>query len=197
MMLALHPPGDYVSDVIRDTGTWYERDILSALAEVVDGGVIVDAGAMIGNHTVFFAQMVAHTEIHAFEPWPENLTLLRQNVAPYPSVTVHPVALSNTQRTLHMVSEPANRGHSRVEGEGTVVEAIPLDDLHLEHVSLLKIDVEGHEPEVLAGAQDTIERCWPFIVIEDWKQLYGKLLPGYEMIREWGLKHQTYLYAPA
>lgn len=197
MMLALHPPGDYVSDQIRRTGTWYEAEILDYVAPLVPRGVIVDAGAMIGNHSVYFARHVEHEAIHAFEPWPDNLDLLRRNVVDYPTVTVHAKALSNVHRTLRMVSE-ANRGHSRVDASGpVVVQAVPLDAYELENVVLLKIDVEGHEPQVLTGARDTIARCRPFILIEDWTGRYHELLPDYALVEEWATRHQTYLYAPA
>lgn len=57
----------------------------------------------------------------------------------------------------------------------------------------MKIDVEGHEPFVLAGANKTIKRCHPLILIEDKDMQYNKLLPGYVLEKGWP-KHQTYLY---
>lgn len=192
--LALHVPGDFVSDEIRQTGDFYEAAILDELAKRIDGGVLIDAGAMVGNHTVFLAEFVRHEAIHAFEPWPDNVELLRRNVAGYPSVTVHPQALSDRARTLRMMSA-ANLGHSMVTEDGpTEVEAVALDSFDFGHVTLLKIDVELHEPQVLAGAADTIARCHPLILIEDWTGRYGSLLPGYRLAADWADAHQTYLY---
>lgn len=192
---ALHPPGDWVSDEIRRTQRPFEALILDELARrLTVKGVIVDAGAHIGNHTVFFADHLPHTAIHAFEPWLDNLTLLRQNVAGRDTVFVHPYALSDRPRNLTLVPE-ANLGHIRVDPEwGTVqVEAIALDDLELREVTLIKVDVEGHEPQVLVGAAQTIQRWRPMILIEDWEQEYGDMLNGYERVGSWP-EHQTYLY---
>lgn len=194
-LLALHPPGDYVSDVIRATGDWFERPVLDEIARRVKGGVLIDVGAMIGNHTVYMALFVPHTEIHAFEPLPANLEVLRANVAGYPSVKVHPVALTDQGRKLRFREEPGNLGHTQVAEDGPWhVRGIPLDAYELIDVSLIKIDVEGHEPQVLAGARATIERCHPVIVIEDWKGEYGALLPGYKLAAGWSEDHQTFLY---
>lgn len=193
--LALHPVGDYVSDEIRRTGDFYEAEVLDEVARHVEGGVLIDAGAMIGNHTAYLAAFVPHYAIHAFEPWPANIALLRRNVAAFPTVTVHPQALSDHEWRLRMASEP-NLGHSRVTEDGAVeVEAVTLDSFGYIDVTLLKIDVESHEPQLLAGAADTIARCHPLILIEDWTGKYGELLPDYRVIAEWGQVRQTYLYA--
>lgn len=203
--LELHPSPDWVSDDIRRRGDFYEIAILEELGRRVTGGVLVDAGAMIGNHTAYLAAFVPHTAIHAFEPAPVNLELLRRNVAPYPSVTVHPVALSSRPGPVRMSVHRTNRGHAVVDStdpwpEPDTVDqvwdarAIALDSLMLEDVALLKVDVEWHEPEVLAGARETIDRCHPLIVIEDWKHVYGDLLPGYRLAAEWETAHQTFLY---
>jgi hypothetical protein len=47
-----------------------------------------------------------------------------------------------------------------------VVPVMPLDDLELTDVGLLKVDVEGHELAVLRGAVETITRCRPSLVVE-------------------------------
>jgi FkbM family methyltransferase len=197
--LDLHPSPDYVSDVIRSTGDFYEAAILDALAARMAGtrpGVIVDAGAMIGNHTAYFAWFLPHVAIHAFEPVPENLALLRPNVARYPEVTVHPIALDAVPRSVRMLSDPENRGHSFIASSGVMVESRPLDSYELQDVTLIKIDTEGSEPEVLAGARATIARCRPLVVLEDWQRTYASLLPGYEMVAEWEQQHQTFLFSP-
>lgn len=46
------------------------------------------------------------------------------------------------------------------------VDVVPLDDFDLDEVSLIKIDVEGHEVEVLGGAKRTIERWRPVLLVE-------------------------------
>lgn len=196
--LELHPEGDWLSDHLRATGRWHEegplRRVLREL-QALPPGVLVDAGAMIGTHTAYLAAFAPHTEVHAYEPLPANLVLLDANVRPYPTVQVHPVALSDRERRLLLVSEPGNLGHTVAhEDRHGTVPALPLDGYQLAQVRLLKVDVEGHEPQVIAGARATIEAWHPLVLIEDWRREYGALLPGYELLAEWEREHQTYLY---
>jgi hypothetical protein len=51
-------------------------------------------------------------------------------------------------------------------GTGKFVELLTLDQLHLSNVSLMKIDVEGMEDQVLDGAKETILKNRPIILIE-------------------------------
>ncbi len=201
--LELHPPGDYVSDAIRLAGDFYEAAVLDEVARQLaerPPGLLVDAGAMIGNHTTYLAAFAQHTEVRAFEPVPANLALLLANTRAWPTVHVHPLALSDGGRQLQLRLEPGNLGHATtdLDGPGAVVRvhAVALDDLELDQVALLKVDVEGHEPQVLAGARRTLERWRPLVVLESWQGRPDELLPGYQLVAEWERAHQTYLYAP-
>jgi FkbM family methyltransferase len=199
--LRLHGMGDYLSDEVRRTGDFYEAAVLDEVAHRLAGmgpGTLVDAGAHVGNHTAYLAAFVPYTTIHAFEPLPAHLPLLLDNVFAYQRVLVHPVALSDHVGAVPWRPEPTNLGHSRVaEGAEHEVAAVTLDSVGLQRVRLIKLDVEGHEPQVLAGAKTTLERWQPLVVIEDWEQAYAELLPGYQLLAEWGTQHQTYLYGPA
>jgi len=194
--LALHPEGEGVSDGIRRTGDFYEAEILDYVRDVYPAHrTIVDAGAFIGNHSAYFASFLPHERIHAFEPVPANFALLAVNVARFPTVIPHALALSNHERILHMRPRVANMGASRVTRHGPIeVLAVALDDLDLGTVTLLKVDVENHESLLLSGAKRTIRRDHPLILIEDWTYGKGsKWLPGYELVRGWDERF-TYLY---
>jgi FkbM family methyltransferase len=195
--LTLHPEGEGVSDGVRLSGDFYEAEILDYLAaRHPSQRVIVDAGANVGNHTAYFARFLEHDRIHAFEPMPANYALLRANVGGCPSVRTYQVALSDIPRTLRMQPNPGNMGACLVSEDGEVeVGAITLDTLDLRNVTLLKIDVENHEAAVIRGAAETIARCHPLVLIEDWS--FGveaaTLLPGYELEMSWPDRF-TYLY---
>lgn len=196
MRLALYPEGEGVSDGIRRSGDFYEAVILDYLRDQHPvQRTIVDAGANVGNHTAYFATFLVHDRIHAFEPVPANYALLRQNVGSMPTVRTYQIALSDQSGPLRMEPNPANMGACRVDVVGTIeVGAITLDSLDLRNVTLLKIDVEDHEAQVIAGAHDTIARDHPLILMEDWS--FGgsaKLLPGYELEQAWPERF-TYLY---
>ena len=86
-----------VSEVIRQTGDFYEAAILDELREMFPTQrTIVDVGANIGNHSAYWSAFVPHTAIHAFEPVPNNYELLIKNA---PGAVCHPAALSDVQGT--------------------------------------------------------------------------------------------------
>lgn len=190
--LELHPQGDYVSDVIRATCDFYEAAILDEIRRRVCGGTLVDVGAHIGNHAAFLSRFVPHAQLHAFEPVPANIALLRRNA---PDAVIHPIVLG-AHAGAALLTVEANIGHSHVDDRGQLRAPMrTLDSFGLRDVTLLKIDVEGYEPQVLAGAAETIARYRPLIVIEDWT---GELaIPGHERAVSWEQAHQTFLFAPA
>ncbi len=196
--LELHPFGEGVSDIIRRTGDFYEAEVLDYLAEHHRRQrTIVDAGAMIGNHTCYFAAFLAHDAIAAFEPIPDNFALLVRNTLPFPTVERFPLALTDGgSEFVRMRVDRANMGACRLDGDGTLyVPAMALDALDLGPITLLKIDVEHSERELLDGARRTIARWRPLVLLEDWTygRIAAELLPGYVLEREWPDAF-TYLY---
>ncbi len=76
-----HPEPDHLATLIRRTGSFYEPDVLMKAQEIhLPGTSIVDIGANIGNHTIFFAAILG-AKVIAFEPYGPNYELLRLNVA--------------------------------------------------------------------------------------------------------------------
>lgn len=176
--MALH--GYYVGEVEYHLG----RFILSRLAP---GFTMVDVGAHHGIHSLVAAyEMRARGlggQVHAFEPDPRNRALLEENVRRNglgALVTIHAEAVSDESGTaeLLLAEEESSANTLRqnrafaVSDEWTVaartVPTVRLDDLRpgLGRVDLLKIDVQGSEPRVLAGAAGTIARHRPVIVVE-------------------------------
>lgn len=172
-----HPEPDHLAVLIRATGCFYEPDVLLKAQEIhLPGTIIVDAGANIGNHVVFFAAVLG-AKVIAFEPYGPNYELLRLNVAANGLeglVDTHPTALgaqdgSGTVR----IGDPGNLGTVSVQVGGGIqsgggeISVRSLDGMNLqEPVGLIKIDVEGGEAAVLAGARQTIRRWRPDILVE-------------------------------
>ena len=138
-------------------------------------GTAVDVGANWGLYTYAMARACA--EVVAFEPNPEASTLIR--AARLPNVRLLDAALSSKEGTarLHMPvrngMELASWGSllgDRMAGEVAVatleVRLMRLDDFALKDVCFIKIDVEGHELDVLAGARETIAESRPVCLIE-------------------------------
>lgn len=196
--LALHE-NENLSDAIRRNEDFWEADILDYLSEHYHvQGTIVDAGANIGNHALYFANELDVDEIICFEPQIDNYILLLENLRQYRTyVSCRYQALSDKKGWIKFQTNKENMGASQVvfneEDEGILVPCTTLDSLELNNVTLLKLDVEWHEPWVLRGASATIQRCKPRILIEDTENQYGILLPDYEIVMSWP-DYNTYLY---
>ncbi|SEU00001.1 FkbM family methyltransferase, partial [Geodermatophilus poikilotrophus] len=145
-------------------------------------GGFVDVGTNIGVVTASIAAHLAPTgQVYAFEPSPDTLRLAASTIAlnGADNVTLFNAAVSDTDGSLVFHATPGNsaiasaRRHSfglLNEWQQVTVPAVRLDTLHaagqLDGVSLLKIDVEGHEPSVLSGALEFIAAARPTVVYE-------------------------------
>jgi FkbM family methyltransferase len=120
----------------------------------------------MGTHTVVYSKLFKN--VISFEPDTINYQLLQHNIQAnnVTNVTLHNKALSSVPG---MVSTIAHSNHSRgciYTVEGGTIESITLDSLNLENIDYIKIDVEGHEFDVLQGAVNTIRRNKPIIEFE-------------------------------
>lgn len=140
----------------------YELPLLEHIYGLGLSGTAVDVGANIGNHTLWFS-IVCGLTVEAFEPvfYRELTTNVRINRVR--GVTVHRVALGDQRGTATHVGP-----HGRLDSGRGEIPVRTLDDYALGGVSLLKVDVEGMEPAVLRGAEETIRANQPVIFAEEW-----------------------------
>lgn len=150
-----------------------EADLFAQL--VGPGDTIVEAGANIGSHTVHLAQLVGETgRVYAFEPQRLVFQTLCGNLAinSLPNVFALQKALGREKGMVKVpclsVDETHNWGGVSLIGTtaGEDVEQTTIDDLQLAACRLIKIDVEGMEPDVIAGTAGTIQRCRPILYAE-------------------------------
>lgn len=135
--------------------------------------VFIDGGANVGMYSLFVISLGRRlsrlVKVVAIEPDPTNLGRLRDNLAASAAheATIAANALGAARGTARLLSEQANRGEVRVSDQGTVeVPMLPLLDVlqaaGVDHVDVLKLDIEGHELPVLECFFDTAERpLWP------------------------------------
>jgi FkbM family methyltransferase len=137
-----------------------ERRLLKSLNLPADA-VIFDVGANVGHWSEGAKQLFPEARIHAFEPLPTAFAQLRL----LPGITAHQLALGAARGTATLHYDPAvtvlSSLHDRAGmglTETTTVEMIPLDEFDVERIDFLKIDVEGHEKDVIAGAAQRLAR---------------------------------------
>jgi FkbM family methyltransferase len=149
------------------TGFWYvglpdyeEMRFLARYLRAED--VVYDIGANAGGFAVFAAG--SGCQVNAFEPIPRSFSRLAENAAlnrPGCRIEPHPLALGRTPGTLRMTLAlgTGNRVATDDEdGPSVSVEVTTLDEFVRTHPvpSFLKLDVEGHELEVLLGAEEVL-----------------------------------------
>ena len=125
--------------------------------------VVLDIGANIGIASLYFARSFPNAVVHAFEPDPGNVEVLRANAAGEPRLRVHPFALGAQDGELELFDsdDPANRGGFSGYGLGVDrarSKKVPLRHagralaaLGIERADVIKIDTEGAEWEILTA----------------------------------------------
>jgi FkbM family methyltransferase len=137
------------------------------------GGVFVDVGAHVGLVTfaVAAARGACGVEVHAFEPNIRNAGAFRRNQAlnPHAHVTLHDCAVGGQTGVAKLLTpaDGSDAAASRIStggalaGLGEHVAITTLDDFAersgLTFIDVLKLDVEGHEPEALLGGRGLLE----------------------------------------
>ena len=143
-------------------------------AYIKEDWVVVDVGAYIGLHTLTISKLAK--SVISFEPQPlihqclKN-TLEKQKIK---NVKLYHTALSNKNGTTNIHTN--NNGDASLEGIRDIkfamsfpVDMNTLDNYNIDKINLIKIDVEGHEWEMLEGASNTILKNKPIIILETFK----------------------------
>jgi FkbM family methyltransferase len=130
---------------------------------------ILDLGANIGLAAVYLARLFPDAALACVEPAPDNLRLLRRNLALNGvRATVMAAAVDTNDRPLKLELQSRDYEHKIVEAgehgarptlqvEGVSVPTI-LQRLSWDRIGLLKVDIEGHEAVLFAGDCDWLER---------------------------------------
>jgi FkbM family methyltransferase len=118
--------------------------------------------ASYGAYALAAAACGAH--VMAFEPEPSVFVDLERNAKLNDfSIECYPFALSSGPQTIDMREFAPHWPQQTISGP---YEATALDRFDLQRLDWCKIDVEGHEVEVLRGAAETLKRCKPVVIVE-------------------------------
>jgi FkbM family methyltransferase len=153
-----------------------------------DHSIVLDIGAHHGEFAVPIAyELKKHqwsSKVWSFEPDSTNFDYLQHNLfsndlAPF--AELHLVAVSNqTSETAELLCPPDNSGNTLAGNaefaigdnlrsvKRRTVRTVRIDDMNFEHssVGIMKLDVQGGEPEALEGATSTLLRYRPVVIVE-------------------------------
>lgn len=153
-----------------------EPELLFVLMQGKKSGIAIDVGANEGLYSYALAKIFDRVE--AFEPNQSAATKLSGHVSDV--IALHHVALSRNESQASLYTPVSSYG-AEYSGWGSLhremlppsdsvhtraVSTRSLDSYSFSNVALIKIDVEGHEVDVLEGASNTIARCQPLVLIE-------------------------------
>ena len=164
-----------------------ETQLLLQVVEV--GMTVVEVGANIGAHTLPIARACSPGRLYAFEPQRRVFQVLCANLAlnDIDNVTAFQQAcgLEAGEVVVPPLDYAARENFGAIsmlpaeaEAEGERVPLVRLDDLALPACGLIKVDVEGLEVDVLAGAAQTIARTRPILSVENDRPAKQRALIG-------------------
>jgi FkbM family methyltransferase len=150
---------------------------------VKPGDTVVDVGANIGFFTLVFARAVGRTgRVIAIEPQRSIYEILSKNIH---ALDADRVEIRRAIASDRLGNQPfvdihtldadtiawlgsASVDYAMETAHATMVETevMTIDSLGLPRCDFIKIDVEGHESQVLNGARETMERCLPILAVE-------------------------------
>jgi FkbM family methyltransferase len=157
----------------------YKRRIEAAGVEALrplvrSGTTVIDGGANIGFHSIYFDHWVGEGKVIALEPDARNFEMLNRTIRRYGLKHVETIraAVTRVDGPVRLKVDPLHPGNHRISttGDGVEVPGVTIDRILAERgwpeVSLIKIDTQGSELDVLRGAPVVIERSHPALVIE-------------------------------
>lgn len=172
--------------VLRGTHFEPQTHALVAALMAARPGSMVHAGTFFGDMLPSFAK-ACPGHVYAFEPVLENYILAKLCVDAnrLGNVLLTNAGLGETIAVAHIDTGEANDhrgGSSAIAERGQPTMLTTIDSFAIDDLTIIQLDVEGHELEALKGARRTIASAAPFILIEDNKRACAGLLQelGYQ-----------------
>ena len=192
-------------NLFRHKGYWFhgkrrEEDLMNSLARLVSpGSHVAEVGCHIGWISLHLRKLVGNDgKLYAFEPSPNNLPYLKANLASFDNVEIIELAVADRIGEATFYVEPLTGQNDTLVQDYAVFDnnrALAFSDATYKSItvgtttldtqfskvddaiSLIKIDVEGAERDVLQGGEDFVRRHRPAIAIEvtreyDWVEQF-------------------------
>ena len=171
---------DFIQSTIFMSDDYYEKATLEKvfvnyesgiIMEKVHDGVVLDIGANIGNHALFFCNECGARKVYCFEPIDFTFSILEKNImlnGLEHRVVLNRMGLGEREENCDAEYNVYNLGGTSLkQSESGSIHIRRLDDLEIrEKISFIKIDVEGMESSVINGGKELISKNHPYIMVE-------------------------------
>lgn len=180
----LHTHNDYLGNVLKKyNGMYFEFDSLNFLKKKYNFNTVIDIGANIGNHSLFFSDF--SEKIYSIEPIKETYEILVKNIninkldkKIYP--LNYGINKENGKMTynklppkidkLNIINYGSYMLNEYISDSGVEIDVVTLDYLvkseNIVNIDFIKIDIEGMVMNVLNGSVDTLKKHKPILFIE-------------------------------
>jgi len=189
-----YPNGKQTCSVIRRTTEgklWESRISKSIWNDCKKGTMTIDIGSNLGCHSLSMLDKVGRNgNVLAIEPQRNTAECLKKTLDKYTNAEIGEYLVSNKKDIKQFKSDGTGRSRIPINGQkfaenvsSIELPSYTLDEIVLsnkKNISLIKIDVEGHEFEVLEGSKKTIDKHRPIIYIEVWNNPCSK-----KMLKLW------------
>lgn len=190
LILRLSGEDQGITQTLLKQAVW-EPHIQNVFKKIITPGQrVVCLGAHIGTHALLISKLVGNRgHVFMFEPNPFTRSYLKENIArnQASNVTLYPFGASDKNGTIPFILRKKNTGDSlgaHVHGAQTwqekdqqtiQIEIRMLDSLpELSNIHVLQMDIQGMEPEAIAGAEKFIAKNPNMIIIQEWEPSYIK-----------------------
>lgn len=139
------------------------------LSQLKNNSVVVDVGANIGYYSLLAARRVK--KVYAIEPDQKCFEILKKNVEEnkLKNVVLINKAASDKREKKYLVRDEKNLGNSRINDKnGELINTDTLDNIlkNEQKIEVIKIDTQGWETQVVAGAKKVLKKDKPTVFLE-------------------------------
>ncbi|MCF8241309.1 MAG: FkbM family methyltransferase [Melioribacteraceae bacterium] len=169
------------------SGKVYEQETIDAIKNYYKGGAIIHAGAFYGD---FFPALPY--KVYAFEPNQESFLAAQITIKlnKLDNIILYNYALGKTNSQMKLKTKDGNKnlgGASYLSENGDqLVDVKSLDEVIDEEISVIHLDTERTEMDVLKGAERILKKYKPVLIVESYDEAYLQSL-NYEYIGDAGL----------
>lgn len=180
---------DGIQQGIYFGGNYYEWKILdyifdkwnnSEVRKAIENECVLDIGANIGNHSLYFLNECNARFVFSFEPARDTFEILEKNINLNHlenKSKLFNVGVGSKAGTAVITGKYKDTAFTKLlrDDEGDI-PLVAIDDLNIqERISLVKIDVEGFELEAIKGMISLLRKDKPYVMIEIWRHNYNEV----------------------